>query len=119
MATIDNVAKTVTDLAETAGKKGEELLKISKLKIKETQIKKDISLKLEKLGKMYYELCKIGEENKLVLKNLIVEIDELKAQLADVREKISEVKGTVNCPVCKATNPIDADYCAKCGEKIY
>ena len=116
--TFDNAAKTVKDIAETAGKKGEELLKISKLKIKETQIKRDISSKLEKLGKMYYELIKIGEENHLVLKEIITEIDELRAELKEVREEIGDIKGTVACPVCKASNPCDADYCAKCGEKI-
>ena len=116
--TFDNAAKTVKDIAETAGKKGEELLKISKLKIKETQIKRDISSKLEKLGKMYYELTKIGEENHLVLKEIITEIDELRAELKEVREEIGDIKGTVACPVCKASNPCDADYCAKCGEKI-
>ena len=118
MDTFDNAAKTVKDIAETAGKKGEELLKISKLKIKETQIKRDISSKLEKLGKMYYELIKIGEENHLVLKEIITEIDELRAELKEVREEIGDIKGTVACPVCKASNPCDADYCAKCGEKI-
>ena len=118
MDAFDNVAKTAKDLAETAGKKGEELLRISKLKIKETQIKRDISIKFEKLGKMYYELNKMGDDNKLIFKEIIASIDELKAELNDVRDAIGEIKGTVSCSVCGATNPSDADFCTKCGEKL-
>lgn len=118
MDAFDNVAKTAMDFAETAGKKGEELLKISKLKIKETQIKRDISVKYEKLGKMYYQLTKSGEDNKLIFKEIMAEIDDLKDELCEVRASISEIKGTVSCAVCGAVNPMDADFCVKCGEKL-
>ena len=118
MDTFDNVVKTTKDIAETVGKKGEELLTISKLKIKETQIKRDISVKLEKLGKMYYELTKAGEENKLIFKEIIEEIDELRSELSEVRGMIGEIKGVENCPVCGAKNPMDAEFCIKCGEKM-
>lgn len=118
MDTFDNVAKTARDIAETAGKKGEELIKISKLKIKETQIKRDISIKYEKLGKIYYELIKVGEENKLIFKEIIADIDNLKLELSQVRAEIHSIKGTTSCHVCGATNPVDADFCSKCGERL-
>lgn len=118
MDTFDNVAKTAKDLAETAGKKGEELLKISKLKIKETQIKRDISVKYEKLGKMYYELAKTGDENKLIFKEIIADIEELHSELSEVIAMIGEIKGVEACSVCGAKNPIDAKFCVKCGEKL-
>lgn len=118
MDTFDNTTKVVKDFVSAAEKKGEELVKTSKLKVKEMQIKHDISEKFEKLGKMSYELIKAGDDNKLVLQEVIAEIDELKAKLEKVMSKQSEIKGAVKCPVCGAVNKVEFDHCTKCGEKL-
>ncbi|MBQ1598335.1 MAG: zinc ribbon domain-containing protein [Candidatus Weimeria sp.] len=79
------------------------------LKGKENALKKAY----EGLGKKYYEQHKSeGDPLFAQIRELIVDIDDLK-------EQIAEIRGQEVCPKCGAYVPKDAQYCNKCGAAIF
>ena len=58
MSFFDDVINTTKNAAQTAGKKTDEAVRFTKLKIKESQTSSDIKAHFEKLGQMAYEMKK-------------------------------------------------------------
>ena len=48
-----------------------------------------------------------------------VEIDRFNKEIEVLREQISVLKNTVECPNCGQFNNKSGEYCSKCGHKIY
>ena len=106
------------DVADIAGKKTGEFVSISKLKLQELQINRKISSLYEQLGRATYQLHKNSYENEELISSLEQEIDEQLEALAEVDEKLCDMKNLVNCPCCHAKNSRDAVYCSKCGNQL-
>ena len=78
-----------------------------------------LSAQLEKLQEtMNNQANYMWEEYGVTVESAKEFRDENLPTYTGIRKEIGDIKGTVTCPVCKASNPADADYCAKCGEKI-
>ena len=90
-------------VANAAGKKTGELVEISKLKLSAMQVNTDI--------KAHYE-------NSELLESLIEEIDEKRAELKKINDKIAVLQKAKECPCCQTKNPQTAFYCQKCGSKL-
>lgn len=108
-------AKEVIDIA---GKKTGEMISLQKLKVNASSLQYQISHDYEALGRLCYEAKKNGEKNEDAIAELIEEMDERKAELAELERQIALAKGVVICPVCSTRNVITAAYCNKCGSKL-
>ena len=62
MSFLDDIINTTKSAAATAGKKTDEAVKFTKLKIKESQTTGDIKSHFEKLGEMAYEILVNGKK---------------------------------------------------------
>lgn len=118
MSFVDNVISTTKNVAATAGKKTDGAIRMSKLKIKSSQLSGDIKNKYEKLGQMVYEMEKSGEKDTEAFDALMAEIDTATAELEDVNKQIDELKGKVVCTACGVKTDIDNSFCPKCGAKL-
>lgn len=118
MSFVDNVINTTKNVAATAGKKTDEAIKTSKLKLKSTQLNSDIKNKNEKLGALVYEMAKSGEKDTEAFDALVAEIDAVNAELADIEKQIDCLKGVVACPSCGEKTDDDNVFCPKCGAKL-
>lgn len=118
MSFVDNVINTTKNVAATAGKKTDEAIRTSKLKIKGSQLNNDIKSKNEKLGALVYEMAKTGEKDTEAFDALIAEIDACNAELADIEKQLDELKGVVACTACGAKTDNDNAFCPKCGAKL-
>ncbi len=118
MSFIDDVINTTKSVAATAGKKTDEAVQFSKLKIKEAQLTGDVKGKFEKLGEMVYQMAKSGEKSNEEFDALIAELDECYDQLAEIGNKFDELKKEVTCPGCGAKTKRENNYCPKCGTKL-
>ena len=118
MSFLDDVITTTKNVAATAGKKTDEAIKTSKLKIKSSQLNNDIKNKYEKLGALVYEMAKSGEKDTEAFDAAIAEIDTAKTELADIEKQLDELKGKVACPSCGLKTDNDNTFCPKCGAKL-
>lgn len=118
MSFVDNVINTTKNVAATAGKKTDEAIKISKLKLRSTQLNSDIKNKNEKLGALVYDMAKSGEKDTKAFDALVAEIDAVNTELADIEKQLDSLKGVVACPSCGAKTADDNTFCPKCGAKL-
>lgn len=118
MSFVDNIVNTTKNVAATAGKKTDEAIRISKLKLKNTQLNSDIKNKFEKLGALVYEMAKSGEKDTEAFDALIAEIDAVNAELDDNSKQLDELRGKVTCTACGIKTDNDNAFCPKCGAKL-
>ena len=108
MSFVDNVINTTKNVAATAGKKTDEAIRTSKLKIKSSQLNSDIKSKYEKLGTLVYEMSRTGEKD----------TEAFDAMIAEIEKQLDELKGKVACPACGVKTDNDNAFCPKCGAKL-
>lgn len=105
----------VKNWANAAGKKTEEVVEASKLKLQIVSLNGDLSKAYEELGNMVYHAAKnnetVGEEMDAVMDK----IDELHEKLAELESKVGEIKKVRTCGNCGADCPADAHFCSRCG----
>lgn len=118
MSFLDELISTTKNVAATAGKKTDEAVKISKLKIKKSQIGSEIKSKNEKLGDMMYQMAKSGEKDNEAFDAAIAELDGLYEKLSEVNKQLDELGGYITCTGCAAKTKNDNSYCPKCGTKL-
>lgn len=118
MGFFDELLSTTKSVASTAGKKTDEAVKISKLKVKKAQIKSDIKTKQEKLGALVYQMAKVDEKDGEAFDAAIAEIDAGYEALLEIEKQLDELAGTVTCVNCGAKTKNDNNYCPKCGTKL-
>ena len=118
MGFFDELLTTTKSVASTAGKKTDEAVKISKLKVKKAQIKSDIKAKQEKLGALVYQMAKADEKDGEAFDAAIAEIDAGYEALLEINKQLDELAGAVTCENCGAKTKNDNNYCPKCGTKL-
>lgn len=118
MGFFDELLTTTKSVASTAGKKTDEAVKISKLKVKKAQIKSDIKSKQEKLGALVYQMAKADEKDSAAFDAAIAEIDAGYEALIELDKQLDELAGAVTCEKCGAKTKNDNNFCPKCGTKL-
>lgn len=118
MSFLDDVISTGKNVVSAAGKKTDEAVRFSKLKIKESQLNGDIRNKFEKLGSLIYQMAKSGEKDSEQFDALVTELDDCYAQLEEIGKQFDELRNEVTCPSCGAKSKLDNSYCPKCGAKL-
>ena len=118
MSVLDDIINTGKNVVTTAGKKTDEAVRFSKLKIKQSQINGDIKAKFEKLGSLIYSMEKSEEKDNDAYNALVAELDACYASLKEIDEQLNELKNEVVCPKCGAKTKNENAYCPKCGEKL-
>lgn len=118
MSFLDDVISTTKSVAATAGKKTDEAVQFSKLKIKEAQLNSDIKSKFEKLGALIYQMAKTDEKHNSEFDELVAELDDCYAKLAEIESKVDDLKKEITCTACGAKTKNDNAFCPKCGAKL-
>lgn len=118
MSFFEDVINTTKSAAATAGKKTDEAVKFTKLKIKESQTTSDIKAHFEKLGQMSYEMSKSDAPDSELFNAEIAEIDKLYDKLSEINLMIDDLRQEVTCTVCGAKTKSDNSFCPKCGAKL-
>lgn len=118
MSFLDDVISTGKNVVSAAGKKTDEAVRFSKLKIKESQLNGDIKNKFEKLGALIYQMAKADEKDNVQFDALIAEIDVCYDELSEIEKQFDELRNEVTCPACGEKSKIDNNFCPKCGAKL-
>ena len=73
---------------------------------------------MAQLGSAVYSMVKSDYDNKNLVDSLIAEIDTVKANLAEIEDKLAEKRDLILCSQCGAKNEKDSFFCKKCGSKL-
>ncbi len=118
MGFFDELVSTTKNVASTAGKKTDEAVKVSKLKLKKAQLNSDIKAKYEKLGALVYQMAKADEKDGEAFDAAIADIDTTIEALAAIDKQVDELSGIITCEKCGAKTKDENSYCPKCGTKL-
>lgn len=118
MGVFEDVVIKAKSAADYAGKKTGEIVEVTKLKIKVSEIEGRISKELLELGKKVYGAAKEHSDCTEYVEAKSESIDRLHVELDKMNDKIASLKSEKRCKECGFANPQDANFCQKCGAKI-
>lgn len=102
---IEDIFGKAKQAASAAGKKTEELVEISKLKLSAMQVNTDIKALYEKLGSAVYSMQKAHYENPELVASLVEEIDDKRGDLKKIRDKNRGAAKGKGMPLLSDKNP--------------
>ena len=115
---LDKAVSVANAAASAAGKKTEEVVETSKLKLRQASLNSEISCCYEQLGKMVYEANRFDVPNEENQTDMMAQIDALLNDLSDLQAKKEEISKVKKCPNCGASCPTDSHFCSRCGMMI-
>lgn len=113
---IGDVATTAGTLAKSAAKRAGEVAESTKLNITLKSEQHKLEGMFTTLGKLFYEQAK-GTDVRAQIVAQIMEIDEQKQVIGDLRTILVEAGGKVICSSCGKGIDIEDVYCPICGKK--
>ncbi len=112
--TAGEVGEKLSDSGKKAVDKTKDLAEIAKLSLKVNEEEKKISDAFEKIGCEYVK--QFAEDENRILPEVIDSVFEAKKKIAELEERIREIKGQKICTVCSAVFDDDSRFCPKCGK---
>ena len=117
---LGEVMKTAKTASKTAGKKANEMFDITKIMLKLSERKGELGDLYSKLGKKVYEDIK---NDAFSADDLSFEFEKISQKQEEIdrltkRLKVLKKKKAKTCTECEKENPIENDYCSKCGAKL-
>ena len=104
---LNSLLDKAISVANVAGKKTEEMVEASKLKLQEVSVNADLQDCYEKIGSLVYRSKKSGEDNEQAIEQLVEQADVLLEQLAQLQSKREEIKKDEEVPELRR--------CVQCG----
>ena len=96
MAFLDDLKAGLSEVAKTVGEKSEQLVNISKLHLRKTNLSNELKATYLELGKMIYEQKKAGAEFSEDIVQMCQKIDMGLEAIAEVEAQIEEAKVSGN-----------------------
>lgn len=109
----EEVGKAVRFITKETGK----LVESAKLTYTASDIESQLNKIYTAIGKSFYDACIAEDSIPDEFSGEFECIAELKKQLENAKDKISEIKNTKKCPACSALLNDNDVYCRKCGAK--
>lgn len=114
----DEIKSRTRDAAEFVGKKTEDFVSLTKLKLALSDTEREIATAMEGLGRLVYDAHRSETDITETVATATAAIDELQKKADDLREQIAVCKKLRECAECHTFNPEDASYCKACGGKL-
>ena len=118
MAIFEDVVSRVKGVAQTAGRKTEELVELGKIKIKIADLQREVSSAQEGLGRLVYDSRISGQSVEDMIDACVAHITELQTEIEELEEKVLQSKNAVRCTACGVLNDATAAFCNRCGSKL-
>ena len=118
MATFEEILNMAREGAEKVGQKTSDFVEITRMKMNIAELEKEIAATYEGLGRLVYDAQKSGQDCDDLVRACIENIEELQADVDEIRDQLYAFKHMKKCAACGAVNDEDADFCNKCGKPL-
>ncbi len=119
MSVVSGVTGKAKSIADAAGKKTEEIVEFSKLKLSCLTLNSELNKAYQRLGIIAFDVRDtISQDEGGALNSCIDDIDKIKVKLVKVEEKLNGMRSTLKCSVCSSQNSMESKFCSRCGEKL-
>jgi len=118
MALWDDLVANAQSAVNTVGKRTNELIDVSKLRLNIAEVGKKITAEYTEIGRLFCEGKKQEADVSTEMEEHLATVEELNAQMDALNERLLELKKTVKCPNCGTENTKDNLFCPKCGAKL-
>lgn len=95
MSFLDEIIMNTKSAIDTIGKKAGKVVDVSKLRIRQAELTKDLNKAYERIGKTVYDCTKKGISFTDDLNSQILEIDSIYKNLENVKESIKKAKNEI------------------------
>jgi hypothetical protein len=117
MAFFENLSETLSSKGKEAAEAAKRLAEVANLKNQINGIEAEIKKQYRKIGEDYYEAYKDAEVT-CEFEESVQTIRDAKKTAAELRKKVRELKGDIECPNCGSQIPADSAFCPQCGAKV-
>lgn len=114
MAFFDEIKKQMSGVAQSAQKAAEVARLHHQVSVKQNEFENIFT----KIGRLYYDARKLEAADTAEMDNLCEHIDELAAQIAELKGKIDEIRQIRRCTQCGSVQNNESNFCASCGAKL-
>jgi len=117
MGIFDGLGKNISSAASSAAQKTKEVAETAKINMSINSKESDIKQAYNTIGEMLYAKYR-GEELPAEIAELCTNIDNIKAEIAELKQRIIVLRKIVICPGCGAENGDTAKFCVQCGATL-
>lgn len=117
-ATATYAAEKAGRMADAATKKAGDMAMLTKLNLQIFDLNTDVDGIYKEIGKIVY-IAHTGDDSATAdMDDLLAQIDEKLAKVAELRETIITSKTTVECPECGKECGKEDLFCSRCGHNL-
>lgn len=117
MSTFEDVLSCAKSVAQTAGKKTEEFVEMTIVRVEIADLRREISALYEGLGRLVYDSRTANEPVEDMVEACVEQLKVLQAKLEKLEDKVMESKNVIRCD-CGTLNVNTAVYCNQCGKQL-
>ena len=117
MAFFDSISGMISEKGKEAADIAKKVAEIANLKGKISGIETEIKKNYIKIGKAYYEAYKSAEVT-CEFEEYVQAIRDAKKEADELKFKINELKGEVECKGCGSQIKASSAFCPNCGTKV-
>lgn len=104
--------------ANTAGKTASTVMEATRLNLQIFDLNTEIEILYKEIGKMVYAVHTGMAENQEDLQIRLELIDEKQEKIAEIREKLNQIKAKTICPNCGKECASSDTFCSDCGAQL-
>ncbi len=117
MTAFEEVLSCAKSVAQTAGKKTEEFVELTKIRVQIADLRREMAALYEGLGRLVYDSRVAGEPVDDMVEACVAQLTELQAQLVKLEDRVMQSKNVIRCE-CGTLNVKTAVFCNQCGKKL-
>lgn len=118
MDTFDEALQKAKGFFDSACKKTDEVVNVSKLKFELSSAENKLDKAYLTLGKVQYDVLKGNEDLEPQLKAIVLDVNEKLEAVETLRNEIAKLTGKGVCKECGAVLNSGAVFCSSCGKKV-
>lgn len=114
MAFFDDFSKHMDKIKKGAQKTAELAKMQHQIGVKQADFEKLFG----EIGKLYYSDRQRGVQPDETMDALLRKVDELAAEISEMKKKVDELRQVNRCPECGSEQPSSNAFCSACGAKL-
>lgn len=118
MALLDDVLHTARDVVDIAAEKTVDFVSMTKLRIALADVKREIALTMEGLGRLVYDAQKSDADIADLVAQACKRVDQLTVRQRKLERQLCAYRKATICGACDAINDEDAYFCKGCGSAL-